>query len=225
MNKFVYLSVLLISITLISCGDGDSNEKVSNENDQKVVKKKRIVFFGNSLTAGYKLEMEESFPSLIQNKIDSAGLNYEVVNAGNSGETTSGGLERVDWILKQGVDIFALELGANDALRGQSLDATKKNLAAIIEKVKADYPEAQILLIGMEAPPNYGEDYTNEFRALFVALADQYKTEFLPFLLKGVATDSDLLLDDELHPNATGQRVVANNVWEVLEGMLNKVSN
>ena len=126
-----------------------------------------ILFFGNSLTAGYQLEEAESFPSLIQDRIDSLGLAYQVVNAGLSGETTAGGLNRIDWVLGQHVDVFVLELGANDALRGFALEDTRKNLAGILDKVKVKYPEAKLVLAGMQAPPNLGKEYTDEFRSIF----------------------------------------------------------
>lgn len=179
-----------------------------------------ILFFGNSLTAGYNLSLDQSFPMLIQDKIDSLGLNYQVMNAGNSGETTSGGVERIDWMLKKKVDVFVLELGANDALRGQSLQEMRKNLTTILDKVRAKYPQVKMLILGMEAPPNLGKAYTVGFRNVYRDLATKYDAELLPFLLKDVATEPDLLLEDNLHPNAKGQKIVAEHVWEILRPML-----
>lgn len=183
---------------------------------------KRIVFFGNSLTAGYGLAEEQSFPSLIQNLINEKDYDYVAVNAGLSGETSAGGLGRIDWILKQPVDIFVLELGANDALRGFKLSETRKNLAAILEKVKTKYPKVQLVVAGMEAPPNFGTDYTEAFRNIFADLATQYDTEIIPFLLNGVAGHPDLNLPDGIHPTAEGQKIVRDNVWKVLEPLLQK---
>ena len=183
---------------------------------------KTIVFFGNSLTAGYGLDPAESFPSLIQEKIDSADLNYRVVNAGVSGETSAGGNGRIDWILKQPVDVFVLELGANDGLRGIRVDETKKNLQAIIDKVKNRYPQAKLVLAGMQIPPNMGEKYALEFRNLFPELAQKNNMTLVPFLLAGVGGIRDLNQQDGIHPSSKGARIVAQNVWNVLQQLLDK---
>ena len=181
---------------------------------------KSILFFGDSLTAGYGLEEEESFPSLLQDLIDSLGYAYDVINAGISGETTSGGKSRIDWVLQQPVDIFVLELGANDMLRGLPLQQTEDNLRAIFDAVKAKYPEARLIVAGMEAPPNYGEDYTSNFRNIFQSLANDYQAGLIPFLLDGVGGIPELNLEDGKHPNAKGQFIVRDNVWEVLKDYL-----
>ncbi|RMG27648.1 MAG: arylesterase [Bacteroidetes bacterium] len=181
---------------------------------------KTILFFGNSLTAGYGLEISEAFPALIQKKIDSLGLKYNVINAGLSGETSADGRSRIDWLLDQKVDIFVLELGANDGLRGIPPDETRRNLRSIIEQVRAKNPQVKILLLGMEVPPNLGEDYAREFRTVFKDLADSLDTAFLPFLLEGVAGEPELNLPDGIHPTPEGHKIVAENIWKALQPLL-----
>jgi acyl-CoA thioesterase I len=195
---------------------GDKEQPKSNlESD-----KKHILFFGNSLTAGYGLDEDQSFPSLIQQRLDSLQLPYIAVNAGLSGETTSGGKNRIDWVLKQKVDIFVLELGANDVLRGLDLKETESNLRAILDKVIASNPNVKIILAGMQAPPNMGNDYTRQFADIYPELAKEYKAALIPFLLEGVATIPSLNLEDGKHPNAAGQYLVRENVWQVLKNTL-----
>ena len=181
---------------------------------------KTILFFGNSLTAGYGLDPSEAFPALIQEKIDSLNLPYKAINAGNSGETSSGGKNRIDWLLRQKVDVFVLELGANDGLRGIPVPETKRNLQAIIDKVKAKYPDAKMVLLGMEIPPNMGGRYAEEFRVIFRQLATQNNMAFVPFLLEGVGGVRELNLPDGIHPTAQGHKILARNVWDVLQGVL-----
>ncbi len=181
---------------------------------------KTILFFGDSITAGYGIDEENAFPALIQAKTDSLNLNYRVVNAGLSGETSAGGLRRVDWILQQHVDIFVLELGGNDGLRGIDPENTKENLAGIMDKVKEKYPEALIVLTGMEAPPNMGRDYTESFRQIYSELNEQYDVIFMPFILEGVAGDPDLNLADGIHPTEEGHKIVAKNLWNYLKPVL-----
>ena len=188
--------------------------------EETTAEKKRIVFFGNSLTAAYGLDPEQGFTTIIQHRIDSLELGYEVVNAGLSGETTAGGKERVDWILQQPVDIFVLELGGNDGLRGIAPKASEENLQSIIDKVTEHSPEARIILAGMEAPPNMGSDFTRDFRAMYPRLAKVNDTELIPFFLEGVGGEAHLNLPDGIHPNAEGQKIVAETVWKVLKGML-----
>lgn len=185
------------------------------------IKKKSILFFGDSLTAGYGLEEPSlAFPGLIQKRLDSAGLPYQVVNGGVSGETTSGGVERIDWILSQPVDVFVLELGANDGLRGIPVETTRKNLQTIIDRVKDKYPGAKIILAGMQVPPNMGPQYADAFRAIFPDIARKNKAELIPFLLEHVGGEASLNQDDGIHPNAEGHRMVADNVWPVLSRVL-----
>ena len=198
-------------------------EITSNKTGQGATSKeavKNILFFGNSLTAGYGLEPAQAFPSLIQNKIDSAGLKYKVVNAGVSGETTAGGNSKIDWILKQPIDIFILELGANDGLRGIPVNETKRNLQAIIDKVKGKYPQAKIILAGMQIPPNMGADYTTAFKNVFTDLAASNSLALIPFLLEGVGGNRALNLPDGIHPSAEGHKIIAENVWKFIEGIL-----
>lgn len=181
---------------------------------------KTILFFGDSITAGYGIDTEDAFPALIQEKIDSLGLNYNAVNAGLSGETSAGGLRRVDWVLQQGVDIFVLELGGNDGLRGVPPSSTKESLQGIINKVNSSFPDAKIILTGMQAPPNMGQNYTSEFQSLFDELAEENEVIYLPFILEGVAGDPDLNLPDGIHPTEEGHKILAQNVWDVLRPLL-----
>ena len=183
---------------------------------------KTVVFFGDSLTAGYGLDdpATQAYPALIQQKIAAAGLPWRVVNAGLSGETSAGGLRRVDWILRQPVDVFVLELGGNDGLRGIPPATTAANLQAIIDRVRARAPAARIVLVGIEAPPNMGPDFTRPFAAIFPALAKRNHLPLVPFLLAGVAVHPDLTQADGIHPNAKGHAVVAETVWAVLKSVL-----
>jgi acyl-CoA thioesterase-1 len=179
-----------------------------------------VLFFGTSLTAGLGLEPEEAYPALIQEKLDSAGLAYRAVNAGVSGETSAAGLRRIDWLLSQPIRVLVLELGANDALRGQDLLAAKRNLQEIIDRTRARHPAVRVVVAGMQAPPNLGSRYTREFRELFVDLARENHAALIPFLLEGVAGVTELNQADGIHPNAAGARIVSANVWRVLEPVL-----
>ena len=190
-------------------------EEVSTDNETEEVPV--VLFFGTSLTAGLGLDTAEAYPALIQKKMDSLGMDYSVVNAGLSGETTASGLNRLDWVFKQNVDILVIELGANDGLRGVSLEETRSNLEEIIKIAREKNPEVKIILAGMQIPPNMGEEYTSEFRSLFPELAKEYDLELIPFLLEGVAGDPKLNQQDGIHPTAEGQQILANNVWEVLK--------
>jgi acyl-CoA thioesterase-1 len=175
-----------------------------------------IVFFGDSLTAGLGLPDPDtqSYPALIQAKIDDAHLRWHVVNAGLSGETSAGGLRRIDWVLRQKVDVFVLELGANDGLRGTAPAVTRTNLQAIIDRVRAQQPQARIVLAGMKMPPSMGAEYAAAFDAVFPALAAKDGLVLIPFLLEGVAEDPNLNQGDNLHPNVEGATIVANTVWK-----------
>src|SRR6187549_2933212 len=216
--------IAALIIILSSCTDNKKPVSTDQNNTAKetptVTKKKSIVFFGNSLTAGYGLSPEQAFPALIQKKIDSLGLPYQVINAGVSGETSSGGKTRIDWILREPVDIFVLELGANDGLRGTPLSETKKNLQDIIDKVKATYPDTKLVFAGMEMPPNMGQAYTTEFRNIYIDLAAKNKMTLIPFLLAGVGGEQELNQADGIHPTAEGHLIVAENVWKQLEKLL-----
>ncbi|WP_234735376.1 arylesterase [Tellurirhabdus bombi] len=182
--------------------------------------KKTILFFGNSLTAGYGVEPTQAFAGLIGRRIDSLKLNYTVVNAGLSGETTAGGKSRITWVLRQPVDIFVLELGANDGLRGIPLKATEENLQAIIDTVRKKSPQARIVLAGMQIPPNMGPEYTSKFRQIFPELARKNDAVLIPFLLKDVGGISRLNQSDGIHPTPEGHQIVAETVWEILEPLL-----
>ena len=182
--------------------------------------KKVILFFGNSITAGYQLDMNQAFPAIIQQKIDSLGLSYQVINAGLSGETTASGKNRIDWVLRTVPDIFILELGANDGLRGLPLKETPKNLQVIIDKVKLINPEVKIVITGMEVPPNLGEAYTRQFRNIFPTLAKNNAAVLIPFLLVDVAGRPSLNLPDGIHPTPEGHLLIAELVWETLLPLL-----
>jgi acyl-CoA thioesterase-1 len=182
--------------------------------------RKNIIFFGNSLTAGFGVGASEAFPALIQRKLDSLKLPYQVINAGLSGETSAGGNNRIDWVLQQPVYIFVLELGGNDGLRGIALSETSKNLQSIIDKVKLRYPSAKIILAGMQIPPNMGKTYASEFRILFQKLATANKIYLIPFLLEGVGGMPDLNQEDGIHPNIQGHKIVAENIWNTLKPLL-----
>lgn len=182
---------------------------------------KTILFFGDSLTAGYGLEDPAlAFPALIQKKIEAEKLPYRVVNAGLSGETTAGGLRRLDWILRQRIDIFVLELGGNDGLRGVSPAVARNNLQAIIDRVRAKNPDTKIVLAGMAMPPSMGAEYVNAFSAMYPALADKNKLTLIPFLLEKVGGYAEMNLPDGIHPNAKGHEVVAETVWKSLRPLL-----
>ena len=202
----------------------DSSEKdkinLITDQQQNSAAKKLIIFFGNSLTAGYGLDEQEAFPALIQSRIDSLGLPYTVMNAGLSGETSSGGDNRISWVLNQSPDIFILELGANDMLRGLELKETEKNLRNILNKVKEKNPDVKLVISGMQAPPNLGQDYTRKFGAIFPLMAKEFNASLIPFLLENVAAVPELNLSDGKHPNEKGQKIVMENVWKVLEPLL-----
>lgn len=183
---------------------------------------KTLLFFGDSLTAGAGLEdpLAQAFPALIEKKIHDAGLAWRVVNAGLSGETSAGGLRRVDWILRQRVDVFVLELGGNDGLRGLPPEATRANLQAIIDRVRAKSPATKIVLAGIAAPPNMGADFTRAFAAIFPELAAKNDVVLIPFLLEGVAGRPELNLPDGIHPTDKGHGIVAETVWKALRPLL-----
>lgn len=223
----VKLLACILLLTVFGCGDSVKPAKVESkqlekEKQQNKTKEneKVILCFGNSLTEGYGLKPEESYPSLLQNRIDSLGLNYRVVNAGISGETTAGGKSRLGWALKNKVDIFILELGANDGLRGIPVEETKRNLQSIINTVQSKIPDVKIVLAGMQIPPNLGEKYTQEFKAIFPALAELNSVHLIPFLLQGVAGETELNQEDGIHPTVKGTKIVLNNLWVVLRTLL-----
>lgn len=181
---------------------------------------KTILFFGDSITAGYGLSMEDAYPAHVQTYLGKKGLDVKVVNAGLSGETSAGGLSRIDWVLRQPIDVFVLELGANDGLRGLPLDQTRANLQAIIDKVRAKNNDVKIVLAGMMVPPNLGKEYTSEFKNIFPDLAKRNNATLIPFLLEGVAGDDKLNIADGIHPNVEGHKIVARTVVSIIEPLL-----
>ena len=183
-----------------------------------------ILILGNSITAGYGLEPDESFPALVQKKVDAQGWNFKVINAGQSGDTSASGLARLDWLLKNRVDVLVLELGGNDGLRGLPVETTRKNLQAIIDRTKQKYPEAKVIIAGMRVPPNMGRDYGQRFEAIFRDVAKRNRAVLIPFVLEGVGGMRELNLPDGIHPTAKGHEIVAQNVWKALEPVLRSLN-
>ena len=219
----IYAGFLLLLLSACTAspdknaGAAKDSSRITNDSTDSM---KTILFFGNSLTAGYGLEPEEAFPALIQDKIDSLNLSYKVVNAGNSGETSAGGKSRIDWLLKQKVDVFVLELGANDGLRGIPVSETTANLQNIVDQVKAKYPDVKMVMTGMQVPPNMGSKYATEFSQIFKSIAEKNDMAYVPFLLDRVGGIAELNQSDGIHPTAEGQKILADNVWKVLEKLL-----
>jgi len=182
---------------------------------------KAIVVLGDSLAAGYGLDRTEAFPALLQRKINELGLKFQVVDAAVSGDTSAGGLRRLDWVLKRRVDVLIIELGGNDGLRGLSAAALKNNLQSIIERTRGKYPDVKIVLAGMKMPANFGE-YATQFEQVYSELAKEQKVSLVPFLLEGVGGRPAMNLPDGIHPTAEGQKVLAENVWRVLKPVLEK---
>lgn len=221
------MGLFVLSLVLLSCGNRENKsntDKTLDSTDQKTVtvpsEQKNILFFGTSLTAGYGLDPTEAYPALIQNRIDSLQMPYKVINGGLSGETSAGGKGRIDWLLKQRVDVFVLELGANDGLRGLPVSQTIKNLQAIIDRVKAKYPDAKMVLAGMQVPPNMGAKYAADFKNMFPDLAKKNQMALIPFLLDKVGGVPTLNQADGIHPTAEGDKILAENVWVVLKDLL-----
>lgn len=224
--KFCYFMLVML---VYSCGDSKTENptetKPSAEQTETTAapetKTKSILFFGDSITAGYGLDdTNDAFPGLLQKRMDSLQLDYTVINSGVSGETTAGGKSRIDWVINQKPTIFILELGANDGLRGVPLTETKANLQAIIDVVREKSPETTIVLAGMQLPPNMGQDYTTAFRQLFADLAQTNNIEFIPFILKDVGGIASLNQRDGIHPNVAGHKILANTVWETLKPLV-----
>ncbi|MCX2480453.1 arylesterase [Pedobacter sp. MC2016-15] len=217
---------MLSASFLFSCSNNDKPaEEVKDtvQTSDKPVQtsdSRNILFFGTSLTAGLGVDPDQAFPALIQHKVDSLKLPYKVINAGLSGETSADGKSRIEWLLRQPVDIFVLELGANDGLRGIPVQETEQNLQAIIDKVKKKYPDVKLVLAGMQMPPSMGEKYTVPFKEMFPALAKKNNMAFIPFLLKGVGGVPRLIQEDGLHPTPEGHQILSQNVWEILQPQL-----
>ena len=190
------------------------------------VAKKRIVVLGDSISAGYGLDRDQAYPALLQKKMDAEGLPYEVVNAGVSGDTTAGGLRRIDWALgPKGADVLVIALGGNDGLRGVSPEQTEKNLTGIVAKARAKNPTIKILIAGMQMPDNLGPKYVEAFKAVFPRVSTTEKTDLLPYLLEGVGGDEKLNQADRIHPTAEGQEKIADLVWAKLKALLPELGN
>ncbi len=221
---FNHIFSLLAGFAILSACGSSTEEKQTEAatTDSTLVStaKKTILFFGNSLTAGYGIDPEDAFAGLVQERLDSLGKEYRVINGGLSGETTAGGLSRLDWFLEEEPTIFVLELGGNDGLRGILPSESKRNLLAIIDKVRSKYPNIRIILAGMQIPPNMGQDYTEEFKAIYPAVAAEKKVTLIPFLLEGVAGNPDLNLPDGIHPTEEGHKIVFETIWPYVEALI-----
>lgn len=183
-----------------------------------------VLFLGDSITSGYGLELSQAYPALVQEKIDARGWSFKAVNAGQSGDTSAGGLERLDWLLRNKVAVLVLELGGNDGLRGLPVEGTRKNLQAIIDRTKAKYPAARIVIAGMKVPPNMGRDYSRQFEAVYADLAKKNQAALIPFVLEGVGGVAELNLPDRIHPTAKGHQIIAETVWKTLEPVLRSIA-
>ena len=214
-------TVVAVVLALAACGESKPETGPSSAAPAAPAAP-AVVFLGTSLTAGYGIGADLAYPALIQHQLDSAGLGYRVVNAGVSGETSAGGLRRLEWLLKEPVAVLVLELGANDGLRGQDVDSMEANLRAIVGRTRATYPDARIVIAGMQAPPNMGRQYAQRFRQVFPRLAEETDAALIPFLLEGVAAVDSLNLPDGKHPTAAGHAIIAETVWGVLEPELRK---
>jgi acyl-CoA thioesterase I len=218
--------VLGLALTFLACGRGEKTPPApvatpaASTARPAASEPRLIVCLGTSLTAGLGLDPEQAYPSLLQGKVDEAGLPYHVVNAGVSGETSAGARRRIDWVMQQRVEVLVVETGANDGLRGQDPEALRANIQAILDRARQQSPPPRILLLGMEAPPNFGADYARRFRAVYLELAQKNGAALVPFLLEGVAGIASLNQPDGIHPTAEGHRRVAETVWKALRPML-----
>jgi len=224
--RHVCLAIALTTLC-VSCGQpGDAVVEAQRASTpqpsktQPIASAPRIVFLGDSLTAGYGLAKEQSVPSLVESHLRTEGYPYDVINAGVSGDTSAGGLSRLDWSLDGDVRILVLELGANDGLRGLPVENMKRNLAEVITRARAR--GIKVVLTGMEAPPNFGAAYTTEFRRVYRELATEHDVTFVPFYLEGVAGNPSLNIADGMHPNAEGARIIERAIWRALEPLLDK---
>jgi acyl-CoA thioesterase I len=223
-----WFSACLVALATISCSQKDSaadTAPAARVDSQPAAAASepqstlpRIVMLGDSLTAGLGLPPNEAYPALIQQRLDAEGLKFQVVNAGVSGDTSAGGLRRLDWALDGDVRVLVVALGGNDGLRGLPASELRQNLSTIVERAQARH--IQVVLAGMEAPPNFGKDYTLEFRRVYAEVAKKYNVPLLPFLLDRVAGNDALNQRDGIHPTAEGARLVADNVWSVLKPLL-----
>ena len=224
-SQYIELKILLhfiLFLSFIGCNSATEKEDLVEEPQSKTElnEKQKIIFFGNSITAAYQLDPKDAFSNIIQAKIDSLNLNFECINAGNSGETTAGGLNRLDWVLKNGCDVFVLELGANDGLRGLPLENTEQNLNAMVDRVFASYPDCKVLVCGMKVPPSMGDAYAMQYDEMFARIGSRKAIVFLPFILEGVAGIPELNLADGIHPTVEGHKILAETVWLKLNPLL-----
>ncbi|MEZ4217640.1 MAG: arylesterase [Myxococcota bacterium] len=222
-------AALAACAALASCGERDALSAAAASEagapaSASAPQRPVVLFVGTSLTAGYGLGEDEAFPARIQERIDDLGLDLEVVNAGVSGDTSAGGLRRIDWLLRLPVAVLVLELGANDMLRGLDVDAMRANLAEILARTRRAHPDARLVVAGMRAAPNLGPDYGRRFDAAFPALAREFGATLVPFLLDGVAASRKLNQADGIHPTAEGHRVIAERLWPVLEPVLREAA-
>ena len=219
-----YWLTLAVAAVSFGCGDardtGLAGKDLRRSPERAADVRPAIVFLGTSLTAGYGLPSDQAYPALLQERLDAEALDYRVVNAGVSGDTSAGGLRRVDWLLRLPVRVLVIELGANDMLRGLDVPSLRRNLAEIVARTRSAHPDARILIAGMRAAPNLGRDYVTAFDAVFPAFAREHEAALVPFLLEGVAAEPALNQPDGIHPNAAGHRRVADNVWPVLRDVL-----
>lgn len=220
----VFCAVLFACSTAVEQSTAVIQQTATPEPNEKMEERKTILFFGNSITAGYQLDMDEAFPAIIQTWLDSLGYSYQVINAGLSGETTAGGKSRIEWVLSTIPDVFVLELGANDGLRGLPLEETRKNLQDIVDMVKKANPNAKIVFAGMQVPPNLGQDYTQTFQQIFPELTEKNEATLIPFILEGVAGNPSLNLGDGIHPTPEGHAILAETVWRYLQPLLQSPS-
>lgn len=218
-KKIVLLPMFVLAASCtVETGETESVSRVrSPARDERPI----VLFLGTSLTAGLGLAENQAYPAIIQSRLDSLHYDYRVVNAGVSGETSAGGLRRINWLLRAPVSILVLELGANDGLRGQDVRGMKTNLLAIIDGTREAYPDVKTIVVGMEAPPNFGLEYTRSFRAVFREIALEKNAALVPFLLEGVAGIDSLNQADGMHPTRQGHEILADNVWKVLEQVIN----
>jgi acyl-CoA thioesterase-1 len=225
-RPFLRLACLPLAALILGCGEGERKPAATPAAPAESggTERGRVLFLGTSLTAAYQLDPDQGFPALIQAKIDSAGLPFEAVNAGESGESSAGAGRRRRWLLEHPVDVVVVETGSNDMLRGANVDSLRANLQAIIDSTRAAHPRADIVLVGMLAAPNLGRAYGSRFDALYPALAERNHLAFVPFLLEGVAGKPELNIEDGIHPNPQGHRILAATVWRVLEPVLRRRS-
>jgi len=233
----LYLLLLVGVLGLVGCGQDRSNSaapRVPSDTTASTSSSTtapttsddgiRVLVLGNSIAAGAGVSPQAAFPALLQQKVDSLDWDVTVQNAGVSGETTAGGRQRIGWLLQDSVDVLVLELGGNDGLRGIDPSVTRNNLRGIIDTTLATYPEARVLLAGMQIPPNLGPEYTRQFRQVYPEVAKAYeRVTLIPFILQDVAGVDSLMQDDGIHPTAAGHRYVARNVWSKLKPILQEL--